>query len=85
MGRLTAKEQASALSGERSLATVRAARELRRRGIVLRRAELARRTLAECIDAINWAVNDRPPELRPAWIGELLAEGKGLERTSRRP
>lgn len=40
---------------------------------------LAERSVAECIDAISWANNARPLELRPGWIGELVAAGRASE------
>lgn len=76
MGGLSETRQAKARAGRASAAARRARDELRRRGVAVRLRELGRRSLAECIDAINWANNRRPIAVRPAWIGELLDEGR---------
>jgi hypothetical protein len=54
----------------------RAQSELGGRGMAISLRELARRTVPECIDAAAWARNRRPLSVRPAWLGELVSEGR---------
>jgi hypothetical protein len=65
-----------ARAGPRSLLAKRAQGALYRRGCRVSLRELGRRTVSECIDACGWAEKVRPLSVRPAWLGDLVAENK---------
>jgi hypothetical protein len=78
VGRLNRKQSAAARAGAESLPAIGAEWHLRLRGVLIPLGELGARSVAECIDAISWANNRRPLADRPAWIGQLLSEGRAI-------